>query len=116
MSRPYELGRPVYMPNRSVYEFYVEVDPDVVERSRVLVDLSSVFSSREVPIVHLKLSRPTPGEAVSMIIFADLTGRGSSRHEIARGLEDGDCVSRVEVVEPLVDGFIADRVMFPLTF
>ena len=115
MERPYEIGRFVHLPGRYVVAFHVTMCPDCLDRPGVLAYMLDVVAGRNVPVVHLKLSKPKLNLPVELVIFADLTGRKGEEDELAREFRMLEFVDDVKVIRPLFDGLTVDNEFFPLT-
>jgi len=115
MESAYEIGRFVHIPGHSIYVFYVRFSPGALFRPGALGDVLEVFYSRRIPIVHIKVSRPSREEPVKTLLFADLTKGKYDAWTITREIRKLEQVEHVEYSEPVFDGFSVYSGFLPLT-
>jgi len=110
---PYEIGRFVYLPGHNPIGFLIRLSPMALETHGILEKITHVFASRNISILHFKMSRPVPGKPLYMLLFADVWNSvlvGTLSEEIKKVRY----VDEVNVIKPLFDGFTTDKFFFPL--
>ena len=115
LNTPYEIGRFVYLPGRKVFPIYIKVAPEGLYRPGVLADILQVFTSKNVPIVHLDISRPNGSTPIDIIIFADLTGREYLIDDIIRDIRLVNLVDYVRCNSPKFNGLASCNNCYFLT-
>ena len=63
----------------------------------------------------MKISRPSPGESIKILLFIDLTGRAEEINKIVNEARSFEFVERVDYEEPIFRGFAAFSKFLPLT-
>ncbi|RLE78395.1 MAG: hypothetical protein DRJ56_00015 [Thermoprotei archaeon] len=110
---PYEVGRFVHLPGHSPVGFLIKLAPQALKIYGILEKIAHVFASRNISILHLKMSRPVPGKPLYMLLFADVRSGDTSR-ELKGEIERVEYVDEVAIIEPRFDGFATDKFFFPL--
>lgn len=111
----YELGRFVFLSSREIHAFHIRVSPEALLIPGILVRILQIFSSKAIPLVHIKLSRPAINYPIEILIFADFTNKKQLLNNIMRKLKELDMVQHVEYIAPIFRGFVAYNGLFPLT-
>lgn len=111
--KPFELGRFVFAPGKSVYGFFFSLGPGALSEEGVLFDLLGVMARRGLSILHFSLSRPQEGKDTLGIVFVDMSGRESEVDDVVAALGKVRGVKEVRATDPLFDGFAVDEFMFP---
>ena len=110
---PYEVGRFVYLPNHNPIGFLIKLAPEALETHGILERITHVFASRNISILHFKMSRPVPGKPLYMLLFADVWN-SNLISTLSEEIKEIKYVDRVNVIEPLFKGFTTDKFFFPL--
>jgi predicted hydrocarbon binding protein len=85
-----------------------------LSRRGLLASLTSLISERGLDISYCSTTKAArEGERGRILLFVDFTDSLFTPHSIAKELESLDSIDRVRVIEPKVEGFIADA-SFPL--
>ena len=111
----YELGRFVFLSSRDIHAFHIRVSPEALLISGILVKILQVFSSKAIPLVHIKLSRPAIDHPIEILVFVDLTNKRQLLNSIMNELKELDMIQHVEYIAPIFEGFVAYNGLFPLT-
>ena len=111
MSASFDIGRFLVCPGRKLYGFLI--------RSKVkpgaLAEIASIPARHGVTILHLTFSRTlSPEKPITALAFLDFTDSNVSPEVLAEEAEKLDFVEEVKIIEPKVEGFIADTVSNPL--
>jgi len=111
----YEIGRFVFVPGRDIYPIYIRLKPETLDRPGILAKIFEVLTSREISVIHAKISRPSPGKSIKFLVFVDLTGKIDQLDKIINEAKQLDFVEYVAYEEPVFKGFAAFSRLFPLT-
>lgn len=116
MTKEYEMGRFIHLPNRYVVCFQLSLSPKTLNEPGVLRRLMEFFMERDISIVHFKLSRPEPGKAIDVSIFADMTNSRDKIRELKEEFDKLDFIEDIAIIYPLFNGITLNNAFFPLKF
>ncbi len=114
----YELDRLIYMPGRTIYGVYVQLNPRVLFEVGIIREISDIIASRGIPIIHLLLSVPNMAlsmEPINLTVFIDLTGRENLINDLLNEFRVLDYVEKVRTIKPIRNGLAVEDVFFPVT-
>ncbi len=111
---PYEVGRYVYLPGHNPFGFFIKLSPKALVTYGIMEAIAHVFASRNISILHFKMSRPIPGKPLYFLIFADIKEE-NLLNELVKELKKVKYVKEVNVIKPVFNGFTSDTFFFPLT-
>jgi len=110
---PYEVGRFVHLPGHNPVGFLIKLAPEALEAHGILEGITHVFASRNISILHFKMSRPVPGKPLFMLLFADVWN-STLVSVLGEEIKRVRYVDEVDVIKPLFEGFTTDKFFFPL--
>lgn len=110
----YNVGRIVVAEGRRPYFFNIVLSPEALENPEILYGVLEVFKASGVTTMALKVSAPSPGEGMRVILAADLSGREGMAEQLAGDVGRLEGVVRVDVAPPLFDGVAVDAWSHPL--
>jgi len=113
----YEIGRFVYLPGRNIYSCHIRISPKAISKLDAILDVLKVFIQRKLPIVHLKISRPTENKPIDIIVFIDLTEKKRKRemNDTLKEIKALPLVDYVELKEPTFKGLAVCDKFYLLT-
>jgi len=111
----YEIGRFVFVPGRDIYPIYIRLKPETLDRPGILAKILEVLTSRGIPVMHAKISRPSLGKPIKFLVFIDLTRKIDQLDKIINEIKQLVFVEHVAYEEPVFKGFAAFGRLFPLT-
>lgn len=116
LTKEYEMGRFVHLPNRYVVCFQLSLKPKTLNEPGVLKRLTELFTELNIPIVHFKLSRLEPGKVIEVSIFVDMTDSRDMIGELKKKFESVNFIENIAIIHPLFNGITLNNVFFPLKF
>lgn len=111
----YELGRFVQMPQMEPYFYNITLKPETLLESGPLAEILDIFYKHNIPILQIKSSAPL-GEAIRIIIAANMKGKKDLVKTIKTEIEKIHSVENVEYSSPLFNGAAIDMWSYPPTF
>ncbi|PLJ78001.1 hypothetical protein [Infirmifilum sp. SLHALR2] len=114
--RQYNLGRMVFTEKGKPYFFEVTLSPYALDNPELLHRILAVFKSYGTNVLTLRVSAPSRGEEVRVLVSADLSAAESLVKSIVRDLESVEGVVEVRYAPPLLNGVAVDAWSHPLVF
>ncbi|MCD6469268.1 hypothetical protein J7L29_00510 [Candidatus Bathyarchaeota archaeon] len=101
------VSRFLFLPGRKLYGFLVEAEP----KPGVLSRISAVPAWHDATILYISYAMPPEGgENIVGLSFVDLTDADVSAEELAEEVLHIKGVKDVKVINPEIEGFIADNI------
>lgn len=107
---PFCVEKYMFYKGRRLYGFVAEG----ISKPGVIARMAEVIAERGMDITYWNTSTVRMGERGMDVFFVDFTDSGVDPEELAEELRGLDFVDRVEVIKPVVEGFIADDHTFPV--
>jgi len=111
---PYEVGRYAVVPGTAPFVFHIRFQPEALTEVGILEKLINVLTEKGIPILLLKVSVATAGEAFTTILIADLKGKERMVEDIVQRMKRVPYVAEVLYALPIIDGVAVDPFSFPL--
>ena len=106
--RPFDICRFVVLPGRKLYGLFVEVEP----RPGVFHKLLGLTAEVNATLIYASFSRTL--ETYRVIAFLDFTNATTDLKDIIEKIRAVENVKYAGIIEPVMEGFIADNISLPL--
>lgn len=112
--KPYKIDSFHHFPNKDVIGFYFTLEPKAIDVPGVIINLLTVFSANDIPILGFDISQVKPNTPFEGFVYVDLTGKQVKPNQLLQELKERPYVIDVKIIEPLFKGVMCDTYFFPL--